>query len=634
MSDVLVTPAEVARLAGVGRAAVSNWRRRYPDFPQPVEGSAASPKFVLADVDRWLRETGKLRELSPREALWHALDAGRGESDLLELLADVAVRLANPRAKVRLPTDVKAALDELSDESPPELVEGLCEETFGLQQRQHLATPAPLTDLMASLSEGATTVFDPACGPGGLLRAAAEHGATSLIGQDIHPSLAQLAQARTSLYAEARVASGDSLRADAFPDVRADAVLCAPPFAVRDWGHEELGFDRRWEYGLPPKVESELAWLQHCVAHVRPGGLVVMLLTAGVASRRPGRAIRQALLRRGALRAVIALPAGVLMSTGVAVHLWVLRAPDSTGVEPLLLVDASHHQPERRGQVDWDSVSASVLEPWRAFLETGAAAEIPGRQRVVEPIQLLDEDVDLTPARHLPVPTPQMDVDALTQAYEEVVELLGSLAGLLPDVQAANQGARSTTTVNDLARAGALTLLQSPGRVALDESADRPLVLTGRDVATGTPASLRLAEDPRQELVELRPGDIVVPLLAAGDGRFRPRVITEDGLLLGPNLQLIRVDGERLNVEFLAGHLGATPTSRATSSTVSGVHRLDVRRIEIPVVDLETQHDLGELFRRIRAFRDGLSDAASNGAELADQLVDGLASGTLTTPMS
>lgn len=166
----------------------------------------------------------------------------------------------------------------------------------------------------------------------------------------------------------------------------------------------------------------------------------------------------------------------------------------------------------------------------------------------------------------------------------------------------------------------------------MDENVDGPLVLTGRDVITGAPASQRLAEDPRHELVELRPGDIVVPLLAAGDGRFRPQVISEEGLLLGPNLQLIRVDGERLDVEFLAGQLGAAPTSRATSSTVSGVHRLDVRRVEVPVVDLETQRQLGELFRRIRAFRDGLQGAASHGTELADQLVDGLATGTLTTP--
>ena len=45
--DATVTAADIARLAGVGRAAVSNWRRRHPDFPRPVEANAVR----VVDVD-------------------------------------------------------------------------------------------------------------------------------------------------------------------------------------------------------------------------------------------------------------------------------------------------------------------------------------------------------------------------------------------------------------------------------------------------------------------------------------------------------------------------------------------------------------------------------------------------------
>lgn len=61
--EVLVTSSEIAQLAEVGRAAVSNWRRRYPDFPKPVGGTSASPLFPLALVERWLLETGKAEQL-------------------------------------------------------------------------------------------------------------------------------------------------------------------------------------------------------------------------------------------------------------------------------------------------------------------------------------------------------------------------------------------------------------------------------------------------------------------------------------------------------------------------------------------------------------------------------------------
>ncbi|MGW9122237.1 hypothetical protein ACWGRV_37560 [Streptomyces sp. NPDC055663] len=46
--------------AGVGRAAVVNWRRRHPDFPKPVDGTAESPRFWAGEADAWLHAHGKL----------------------------------------------------------------------------------------------------------------------------------------------------------------------------------------------------------------------------------------------------------------------------------------------------------------------------------------------------------------------------------------------------------------------------------------------------------------------------------------------------------------------------------------------------------------------------------------------
>ncbi|WP_372345487.1 N-6 DNA methylase [Streptomyces sp. KL116D] len=42
--------------------------------------------------------------------------------------------------------------------------------------------------------------------------------------------------------------------------MRADVVLAHPPFNERGWGHDELAYDPRWEYGFPARTESELAW--------------------------------------------------------------------------------------------------------------------------------------------------------------------------------------------------------------------------------------------------------------------------------------------------------------------------------------------------------------------------------------
>ncbi|MFZ3476018.1 hypothetical protein ACODT4_44310 [Streptomyces sp. 2.9] len=55
MTETTVNLSQIARLARVGRAAASHWRRLHEDFPPPVGGTEASPLFLLAAAEQWLR---------------------------------------------------------------------------------------------------------------------------------------------------------------------------------------------------------------------------------------------------------------------------------------------------------------------------------------------------------------------------------------------------------------------------------------------------------------------------------------------------------------------------------------------------------------------------------------------------
>lgn len=627
--DSLVTASEVAKLAGVGRAAVSNWRRRYTDFPEPVGGSGSSPSFRYAEIERWLRQQGRLT-VSPIDALWRTLESG--DADVTTSVAQVAMYLAGEARDTHLAPEVLDQAARLDDVTRTEAVEYLVRRLFERQQRQHLTTPQGLADLIVRLAEPLTgSVFDPACGPGTVLRTAAQSGACAVHGQELDPDLARLATARLALTSTdaAPIAVGDALRADAHPALRADVVLCDPPFGYRGWGHDELVIDPRWEYGTPPKTEPELAWLQHCLAHTAPGSTVVMVMPAGVSSRRAGRTIRKELLRAGALRAVIALPTGVLMSTGIPLHVWVLRNPDKQSADPVLLVDTSHLAPERRGRADWDTISAAVLEPWGEFGDTGTATEVAGRHRTIDIIDLLDEDVDLTPSRHLPLPALPLDVDKLQRDSTELAASLRELAARLPtSVREGQRDSKSTTTINDLAKAGALTGRRVTGRLETTDAADAdgPLVLTSRDVAAGAAPTARLAT-LSDNMIELYPGDVVAPMVVAGD-RPCAEVIETDGWILGQHMQLLRVDPDRLDPHFLAGVL-RTQTLLRSATTSSGGLRLDFRRVEIPVLDIDEQRRIGEQLRRLHAVERGLRDATKHGTAFVRQLTDALAAGAV-----
>ncbi|MFF6908564.1 N-6 DNA methylase [Streptomyces sp. NPDC012389] len=758
-----VTAAGIARLAGVGRAAVSNWRRRHADFPKPVGGTETSPSFALPEVEQWLRDQGKLAEVPLRERVWQQV-AGHPEGAVTALIhTGCALLLVRDRptawleltavsdermvavlphameevlgARLGPPTpgpvhsdasDVHTspggpdspgvhttravptpASDALLPSAPllraaAELAAGIgAGQTFefllGRQldanPRQYTLTPPGLAELMAALAEtGKDTdppgggrrpvrsVLDPAAGTGTLLRAVA--GPAELLAQEADPSLAALTALRLALHGDGSprstpartVRGGDALRADAFPQLAADTVLCHPPFNDRNWGHDELAYDPRWEYGFPARTESELAWVQHALARLRTGGTAVLLMPPAAASRRSGRRIRADLLRRGALRAVIALPAGAAPPYGIPLHLWVLRKPggELRPVPELLLVDTTDPaEPGTttgtqtgggRDRPDWPAVHTAVLDAWRD------RADLPGVSRVVPVIELLDDDVDLAPARHLPRPAAGGGAAGLEDVRERLADTLRRTADLTPPPAELSAPAHwPLTTVGELARAGALLLRTGTGtgpaprtgpgtgpgtrtgtgtgpdtRTGPDTTSDTTPgaetapVLTEHDVLAGTAPSGTPAPPPTgtgsptpDDPVLLEPGDVVVPVLGGGSVA---RVVDEAtaGAVLGRNLQLLRPDPAAIDPWFLAGFLRGTANHRQASSYASTAARLDARRLQLPRLPVAEQQRYGEQFRALAAFEDALRTAGRLGGQLVRGMYDGLTDGTVT----
>ncbi|WP_138909758.1 N-6 DNA methylase, partial [Streptomyces chryseus] len=503
---------------------------------------------------------------------------------------------------------------------------------------------------MAALAGPARTVLDPACGTGTLLRAVAQGaGAKStdaqsdgagpagaqdgrvLHGQDSDPDLAALAALRLALHTESgggqvRVAAADSLRADAFPRVAADVVLCHPPFNERNWGHDELAYDARWEYGFPARTESELAWVQHALARLREGGTAVLLMPPAAASRRSGRRIRADLLRRGALRAVVSLPAGAAPPYGIPLHLWVLRKPAPGGrpSHELLLVDTADLSAAGRDKLDWQALHSAVLDTWQTFDRDGTVAGRPGVSRSVSVIELLDDDVDLAPARHLPPPAAGGGAAELAVVRERLAETLRQTTALTPPAgEAARPPRWPTTTVGELARAGALVLRAGGAGAGSGER-----VLTEQDVLGGAAPSGSLPEGPAEDPVLVEAGDVVVPVLGGGSV---VRVVddTTAGAALGRSLQLLRPDPAALDPWFLAGFLRGTANNRQASSYASTSTRLDVRRLQLPRLPLADQLQYGERFRTLAEFEDALRQAGRLGEQLVQGLYDGLTDGTV-----
>ena len=87
MTTPLVRAADIAAIAGVSRAAVTQWRKRHKDFPAPKEGlDSESPLFDRTEVEHWLERTNRRRtprrsEPTPEVLAQRATDHLRGISD-------------------------------------------------------------------------------------------------------------------------------------------------------------------------------------------------------------------------------------------------------------------------------------------------------------------------------------------------------------------------------------------------------------------------------------------------------------------------------------------------------------------------------------------------------------------------
>lgn len=77
---------EIADIAGVGRNAVSNWRKRHSDFPTPAVETPSGLLFDVGSVERWLIENGKISTRIPApNLLWPFFDALRADLDHREI---------------------------------------------------------------------------------------------------------------------------------------------------------------------------------------------------------------------------------------------------------------------------------------------------------------------------------------------------------------------------------------------------------------------------------------------------------------------------------------------------------------------------------------------------------------------
>lgn len=247
--------------------------------------------------------------------------------------------------------------------TPREVVKLMVNILF-VEDETDLSGPAPVR-----------TLFDPACGTGGLLSSGQDHltdlnpnAHLEVYGQELNPETWAICRSDMLIKGEnpENIVLGNSLSADGHADQRFDYMLANPPFGV-DWKKyaapliaeaDNDGFDGRFGAGLPRSSDGSLLFLQHMISKMKPvrvnpddpnettGGTRLAIVFSGspLFSGAAGSGesnIRKWIIENDWLEAIVALPDQLFYNTGINTYFWVLtnRKPEERKGK-VALVDA------------------------------------------------------------------------------------------------------------------------------------------------------------------------------------------------------------------------------------------------------------------------------------------------------
>jgi type I restriction enzyme M protein len=205
------------------------------------------------------------------------------------------------------------------------------------------------------------TIFDPACGTGGMLSVAEDYlrqlnpGANlEVFGQELNEETYAICRSDMMLKGQdaSHIAVGNSFSEDGHSGRTFDYCLANPPFGV-EWKKVEdvvkaeadkLGFRGRFGAGLPRINDGSFLFLQHMISKMKPveegGGRIAVVfngspLFTGAAGSGESE-IRRWIIENDWLEAVVALPDQLFYNTGISTYFWIVT---------------NRKSPERRGKV-------------------------------------------------------------------------------------------------------------------------------------------------------------------------------------------------------------------------------------------------------------------------------------------
>lgn len=277
-------------------------------------------------------------------------------------------------------------------------------------------TARPVVKLLVQILDPkpGESVYDPACGSGGMLIESVRHMKNdalccgNIFGQEKNVTNAAIAKMNLFLHgaSDFNILHGDTLREPKILQggtvAKFDCVIANPPFSLKRWGEKEWRNDKygRNIWGTPSdKVGADFAWIQHMVQSMKPGtGRMAVVMPQGVLFRGNEEGeMRKKMVLTDMLEAVITLGEKLFFGTGLSPCILIFRrVKPQDHSSRVLMVDASKILTVKRAQNELSP--ENVQEIYQHYLDYADKEDI---SRVVTLQEIEEKDFMLAPNRYI-----------------------------------------------------------------------------------------------------------------------------------------------------------------------------------------------------------------------------------------
>ena len=299
-------------------------------------------------------------------------------------------------------------------------------------------TPPTIVKLLVNMIEPFNgRVYDPCCGSGGMFVQSAkfvqEHtgriGDISVYGQEYVATtwrLAKMNLAIRGIDANLGERDADTFTKDQHQTLRADYILANPPFNIKDWGHQHLSDDRRWQWGVPPAGNANYAWISHMISKLSPRGIAGFVLANGSLStnQKEEKEIRKNILEEGLVDCIISMPSQLFYDVAIPVSLWFVSKNRNNRKEKVLFIDARRlgFMETRKHRELTDDEIKKIYTTYHKWRDGKEYYDIDGFCKSIEFEEIKSHDYVLTPGRYVGIE--EVEDDGIS--FDEKMMLLTS----------------------------------------------------------------------------------------------------------------------------------------------------------------------------------------------------------------